>query len=351
MLLPVTKRFALQDITVVERSIPSGAEILVSPGNKVTPETILAEGVVSAGQRLLKVASILGVSGRYVTNYLTRKVGEKIFKNEVLARKKGLFNFGKKVVTSPIDGEVIMITPEGDVMVKFLPERIKVVSGARGKVAEIKKDGVVIETLVHKVFGVAGTGRIREGIVKMVAKPNEFILENYITENDQNRILVGGASVGRETLEKALKFGVKGIVVGGINYSDFLSFGVGSDVGFTLVVTEGFGILPMGEDIFNKIKEQEGYFGFVDGKSFSLSIPVIGEVKEEIKIQEVKWREPKAGGLVRVLDENREDFIGTLVSIEGERITDYGVKTQLAVVKLNSGEIQAPLSNLEIIQS
>lgn len=351
MILPVVKRFSFQDTTIIQRSIPAGANILVSEGDKVTPETILAEGVVSAGQRLLQVAKILGVNKHKVKKHLTRKIGDKIFKNEVLARKEGLFGLGKKVVTSSIDGEVMAITSEGDVMVKFLPEQVRVVSGARGKILQIKKDELVIETLVHKVFGVVGTGRIREGIIKIAAKPNEFILESNINGDDQNKILVGGASIGRSALEKAVKSGVRGIVVGGINYADFLSFGVGSDVGFTLVVTEGFGILPMGEDIFNKVKESEGYFGFVDGKSSSLSIPVMAEFKEKLKIRPVKWREPKANDLVRVLDEQRGELVGTLISIEGEKTTDYGVKTQMAVIELKLGKIQTPLANLEIVQN
>lgn len=350
MILPVTKRFSKYDTTLIERLIPSGAVLSVSEGEEVKPETILAEGQVSAGQRLISVAEILGVNKSRVGEYLTKKIGEKIFKNEVLAMKKGPLGFGKRVVSSPIDGQIVSVTSDGSLLIKFLPEAVKVVSASRGKVSAVKGSSIIIETWVQKAYGVAGTGKLREGIIKVVAQPQEFILEGAIDESCADKILVGGASIGRDALEKALKLGVKGIVTGGINYKEFLSFGIESDVGFTLVVTEGFGILPMGEDIFNPIKQTQGYFGFIDGKNFNLSIPILTEERAEKNADKFKWVEAKIGDQVQFFNEQKRKMTGTIVSLADlEEISEYGLKTKLGVVELDGKQITMPLANLEVV--
>ena len=65
-----------------------------------------------------------------------------------------------------------------------------------------------------------------------------------------------GITFDRASIEKALTLGVKGIVVGGIDYRDFMSLGVESDVGITIIVTEGFGTVTMGKDVYEAFNKE-----------------------------------------------------------------------------------------------
>lgn len=357
MLLPVVKRISQQGFSIVERGLPVNRKLLVSIGDKVAPETLLATGEVSAGQRVIPVASILGIKASDLGQFLKKKVGETILKNEIIAKKEGTFGWGKKVVISSIDGVIASVTESGDLIVKFLPESVKIVSGAHGRITAIKNDAVVIEAFVFKVLGIAGAGKVREGNLKIIATPEEFVLPNAINENCRDKILIGGASIGREALEKCLSFGVKGVVVGGINYADFLSFGVASDVGFTILVTEGFGILPIGEDIFTFLKEKDGYFGLIDGRSATLALPQLTPEKNSALVSNILWREPKVNDNVHILEEQKGKLIGTITSLDpdnfgvdtSEKVNGLGLKTSYAQVKLGQENLEIPLANLELV--
>lgn len=60
----------------------------VKLNDKVEAESVVAHCEISAGQRLVKVANILGVSRHTVKKYLLRNIGDRIYQGEIIARKK-----------------------------------------------------------------------------------------------------------------------------------------------------------------------------------------------------------------------------------------------------------------------
>src|SRR2546427_7719820 len=87
-----------------------------------------------------------------------------------------------------------------------------------------------------------------------VASPEEDVTATHFTTAHAGKIVVGGAFVGAEALARAKAVGVKGIVVGGMHDKDLralLGYDLGvaitgmETVGFTLILTEGFGRIPM----------------------------------------------------------------------------------------------------------
>jgi hypothetical protein len=95
-----------------------------------------------------------------------------------------------------------------------------------------------------------------------------------IAEGDAGKVIVGGSLVTYEALERARKVKVKGIVAGGAKMEDLekiLKTRIGvaitgrENLEFTLILTEGFGKLPMSETAFKILKENEGKTAAVNG--------------------------------------------------------------------------------------
>lgn len=345
MIAQVIKRVVLAEDAVYERQIPGVGQSLVKEGEMVAPSDIIARYEASSGQRLVKLASVLKVRGNQVHKYLVKKVGDRIYRGEVIATKKGLLGVGKKQLISPADGILDSLLPDGSIMIKFLPTPRKLAAAVSGMVKIVTETSITIETQVAKVYGFGGAGILREGTLRTIAKPNEFILPAHIDSTHQGEILVGGAMVSRATIEKAVTLGVKGLVVGGINFRDFASLGTLSDVGITLLVTEGFGIKPMGDDIYNFLNNKNDHFAFISGRERQITFPLV-EKKVLPKSDHKSWREIALKDRVNVLDSRgHETNLGSVTKITpAETWPKVGVK-------LDSGaEIEIPSTNLQIIE-
>jgi len=98
-------------------------------------------------------------------------------------------------------------------------------------------------------------------------EPGEPLGEGAIDASSRGRILVGGAYVTTAVLRKAIAQGVKAVVVGGFDDSDLrqlLGYDLGvaitgsEELGITLIVTEGFGSIPMAARTFGLLRSCEG---------------------------------------------------------------------------------------------
>jgi hypothetical protein len=343
MINEVVRRVVNLEEAFFERAIPGVGTPLVKVDEKVEPADIIARYEASSGQRLVKLTSVLKVHSKQVEKYLVKRIGDRIYRGEVLALRKGFLGMSKKMVVSPADGILDSLLPDGSVMIKFLPTPRKLAAAVSGVVKVVIPHSITIQTQVAKVYGFTGAGIIREGTLRVIAKPNEFILPSQITPNLQGEILVGGATIARATIEKAVTLGVKGIIVGGMNYRDFLSLGNESDVGITILITEGFGVKPMGTDVFNFLKNKSDSFAFISGREKQVTFPLVEKGQVEKK-NFVPWRELKEGDRVNVLFHAHEIGLGIVNRI------NPGDNIPTAVVKLDSGtEIEVPSTNLQIV--
>ena len=89
-----------------ERRLPLKGEILVQIGDSVSYETIVARTDVPGDPELIKATAILGVDADEIEAFITKKVGDKVTKGEILGRYKMFFGLINREVSSPIDGEI-----------------------------------------------------------------------------------------------------------------------------------------------------------------------------------------------------------------------------------------------------
>ncbi len=170
MINPIWKRIIYESQFDLVRPYFGHCTPSVKEGDKVEAESVVAHCEVSAGQRLVKVAHVLGVSRKSVKKYLLRSVGDRIYQGEIMARKKGVFGLGKNELRSPVDGVITDIDQNGDIIVKFLPMPTRLVAGAPGMIVNVREDSVTVRTFGTEVKGAGGLGKAREGIVKVIAK-------------------------------------------------------------------------------------------------------------------------------------------------------------------------------------
>ncbi len=353
MICPVIRRVSKTIEFELERKFPGSCKVSVQVGDSVEPEGVIAHCEVSAGQRLIKIAHELGVSAKDVKKYLLRKIGDRIYRGEIITRKKNILGLGKKEIRSPADGVITEIDPNGDLIIKFLPIPVRLVAGARGVVTKVGQESIFIRSSGIQIKGHAGAGRERDGLIKIIATPEEFIIPQRITADTAGKILVGGSLLERAAIEKALTIGVHGIVVGGINHRDFLSLGVGGDVGITVLVTEGFGNAPMGKDIYETLRGLEDHFAFVSGEAKNFLIPTLAGGGSVAKPSKLPWKELAVGDIVRVFKPQTEDLIGRVEAIsKKDEVLNSGLSAEVASVKFLSGKsLTAASANLEIIES
>ncbi|MEX0616915.1 MAG: hypothetical protein WD231_03855 [Candidatus Woykebacteria bacterium] len=351
MISPVIRRITKNVEHELERKFTGSCKVSARVGDEVNPESIIGHCEVSAGQRLVKIAHELGVSGSSVKKYLLRKLGDRIYRGEIIARRGLIFGVGKKEVKSPADGVINEVDTNGDLIVNFMPTTVRLVAGAKGQVTKVGQESIFIKTGGTKISGVSGVGREREGLVKIIAQPHEFVIPQMITGDCAGKILVGGSLLERSTIEKAVTIGVHGFVVGGINHRDFLSLGVGTDVGITVLITEGFGTTPIGLDIFEAAKQLENNFAFLSGEAKTFFIPI---VKQErfLKTAQDYWRKLSVGDIVRVFRPGSQELIGKVEALSEREVLNSGLVAEVASVKFLTGKkITVPSANLEIVDA
>ncbi len=352
MICPVTKRIQDQKRLVLNRYYLGKGRATVKVGQMVTDTEIIAHCEISAGQRLIKIAHELGVRGKEVHKYLIRKIGDRIYEGEIIARKKGMLGVGKKEIKTPVDGIITEIDDRGDVILKFLPKPVRLLAGASGQIKEITDAKISISTVGTSIYGFVSIGKDREGIISVIGGPKEFIIPSKINSDAKGKILVGGALLEKSALEKAVTLGVEGVITGGMNFRDFDVLGGGQDIGTSIIITEGFGSAPMGDDIWNYLNKNQGRLGFILGNENQIAIPDIsGNAQAKEQLNDTNWRELKINDKVRYLRKESSDLSGVVKELPGNQILNSGILTEVAIVSLISGQdMILPASNLEIIE-
>jgi hypothetical protein len=229
---------------------------------------------------------------------------------------------------------------------------------------------VTIETRGSFIQGIFGIGGETVGTLHVcVDGPAEVLTEAKIGENARGKVLVGGSHVSTKVLRHAIQLGARAVVVGGFDDHDlreFLGYDLGvaitgsEEKGITLVVTEGFGEIPMAGRTFDLLKQCEGKKASVSGATQIRA----GVLRPEIVVpQEVAGGagadhdgaghglEP--GSLIRVIREPFFGRLGKVVSLPPELMAlETEAKVRVLEVDFGNGsKTLLPRANVEMIES
>ena len=354
-----------------DRRLPLKGEVLVQKGDKVRSGDVVARTDRPGNVQLVNVANLLSIPPEDVRDFVNKNEGEAVAKDETLAMTKGVFGLFKSQARSPIDGTIETISDvTGQVILREPPIPVEIKAYIDGSIIEVLPDkGVVVEAYGTYIQGIFGVGREAVGTLNVVVdSPDAPLTRDAIQTTHQDKILVGGSIVGNDTLQEAMRRGVKGVVVGGINDTDLrqlLGYELGvaitgsEELGITVIITEGFGQISMAERTFNLLKEQDGMQASINGATQIRA----GVVRPEIVIPfEKREQSPQTAAECGVLEVDtpirviREPYFGQLGRVSALPVELQQLETEANVrvleVELDNGaRITLPRANVEIIEA
>jgi hypothetical protein len=351
------------------RRLPILGEVLVKKGDELGFDTIVAKTDIPGEPNVVRIDEILGVLSEDVPVYMVKKVGDKVEKDEIIAKSSSMFGLIKKNVASPFAGIIESVSDSsGQVVIRAPPIPVELKAYVRGTVAEvIPKEGVIIETNAAFIQGICGISGERHGKIRVaIGTPEDVLTAETISPDDKGKILIGGSLVTYDAIEKALQVGAIGVVAGGIEgncLSKFIGYEMGvaitgeEEVGLTLIITEGFGKMRMSSRTFSLLKEFDGHEAAINGTTQIRAGVLRPEIIIPHKLVLSKSEEELSRGMVpgtpvRIIGDPYFGKIGTVSSLPVQlKKVETGSDVRVVDVKLEDGEIvTVPRANVEIIE-
>ena len=351
------------------RILPLKGDVLVKVGDRVTPDDVVARTELPGNVVPINVANKLGIPPEDIEMVMTKKVGDPIEEGELIALAKTLFIF-KNPCHATIKGTIESIsTITGQVLQRGEPTPVEVKAYLNGKVTEVfPSEGVEVQCIASFVQGIFGIGGEKNGPLKIaVDNPSVVLEDKLITDDMAGKVIVGGSLVTAAALKKAIKVGVKGIVVGGFDdkdLRDFLGYDIGvaitgsEDIVTTLVVTEGFGQINMADKTFNLLKGHEGEVACINGATQiragvirpEVVIPLEGVEPGQDVADEVQGL--AIGSPVRVIRHPYFGQIGSVIDLPSPlHKLESESKARILGVRFEDGEEAiVPRANVEMIE-
>jgi hypothetical protein len=351
------------------RELPISGTILVQEGQQVTSEQVIGEAKRDGELRLVRVAEVLNLSPGEALKRLCVAEGDVIEEGETLAEMTGLWGLFRTTVEAPIHGTVEFISSAtGHVGLRGAASTIQLKAYINGTVSLVEpSSGVVIESEASFVQGIFGVGGERTGVVHILSVGcGDRLDEAAIPDKCTGLILVGGHSPTLAALQKASSLGAVGLITGSIDdrtLKDYVGLDIGialtgdEDITMTLIITEGFGAIPINQKVIEILGASHGERGSINGATQVRAGAVRPEIITGAQPQvhnpsgQVESQGLCIGSNVRLIRVPFFGAYGVVVDLPRDltRI-ETGAMARVAKVRLtaNSQEVTVPRANLEL---
>jgi len=231
--------------------------------------------------------------------------------------------------------------------------------------------GVTIENEVAFIQGIFGVGGERTGTIRILTECAERpVQESDIPMICKGDILVGGSSPSIAALQSAADRGAVGFVTGSIDDRTLSSY-VGYDIGIaltgdepvpmTLIITEGFGAIPIDRRIFEVLRAADGASASINGatqvRAGALRPEIITRALSAVECAAVtpsSARSLRLGSLVRLIRVPYFGLRGVIVDLPHDLVQiETGAWARVAKVRLNESqkEVVVPRANIEVVST
>jgi len=334
---------------------------------------VVAEAYRDGELRIVRAAEELGVRPEEVAKYLRFAIGDSVKQGDVIAEIQGLWGLLKTKVVSPIEGSIEFVSAAtGHIGVRGPKDRLTLTAYLDGTIAEVEPErGVVVEARASFVQGIFGVGGERVGLLKLLGIPlDRKVTKECIPVDVSGCVLVGGHSPTLDALREASSRGAVGFVTGSIDDATLKEY-VGYDIGvaitgdepvpMTVIITEGFGAIPMNARVEAILRDVNGKRVSINGatqvRAGAVRPEIIGAPSAAQQANGASGSEEsmneglRVGSVVRVI---RVPYFGqraviTALPRELERI-DTGASARVARLKLelDGKEVTVPRANVEL---
>jgi hypothetical protein len=353
-----------------ERRLPLKGEVLVSKGQKVGAETIVARTMLPGNVQTMNLASALGVEPADVAARLVKPIGTAVAAGEIVAQTKALFGLMKTEAKAPVAGVIESVSDvTGQAILREPPIPVEIDAYLEGTVAEVlPEEGVVIEATAAFIQGIFGVGGETHGqLVLAVSGPDDELTADRLSSAHAGKIVVGGAYVNHAVFKEAIRLGVKAVVVGGFDdrdLRDLLGYDLGVAItgqealGATLLLTEGFGRIRMAQRTFDLLKKLEGKEAALSGATQiragvmrpEIVVP-LAEAGAMASDSEVMGME--IGSLLRCIRGEHFGKIGRITALPAP-LQELGSESHARVLEADldgAGRVILPRANVELIEA
>lgn len=367
-----TPGLTVTDHTVVHRRrmLPLPGNVVVTAGEKVRSEQVVARAELPGKVFPVNLANQLSVAPGEIKDYLIKKQGDAVEKDEILAENKPLIKWFKTEIRSPVTGTIESVsTATGQVLLREPPRVLQLLAHVDGVIIEaIPQQGVVVETACGFVQGIFGIGGETSGEIVMAVKaPDEPLTPAHFNSTMKGKVIVGGSFLSADAMRQAKTVGVVGLVVGGIHDEDLralLGYDLGvaitgtEQVGFTLILTEGFGTIPMAAKTFKLLSTYVGRKASISGATQIRA----GVIRPEIIIPQgeaavVMNAQSQREGIslgdpVRIIRDPLFGRIGEVSALPSE-LTKIPTESEVRVLEVtfsDGNKVVIPRTNIEVIE-
>ncbi len=350
MLAPVIHVLPLTTI-VRERTLPVAGKVNAHVNQRVNPTDVVAEATFAREHVLLDVARTFGISPNAADKLIKVKEGDRLTQGALIAESGGII---PRSIKAPRPGRV-MIAGSGQVLMEVGDTRIELRAGLPGVVTQVISDrGVVIRTAGALIQGVWGNGRIDNGLmVNLLEKPDDVLTSARLDVSLRGSVILAGQVRDLDTLKVAAELPVRGLILSSISSSLITN---AYQMRYPILVTEGFGALPMNSAAFKLLTTNNKREVTVNADHFDrytgnrpeviIPLPISNEPDEPNPYeafavgQTVRMRRPPNAGM-----------IGTISNLRpGLSLLPSGLRAPAVDVKLeNSENVVVPLVNLEVV--
>ncbi|UVT17555.1 MAG: hypothetical protein H8K04_08485 [Nitrospira sp.] len=367
-----TPGLTVTDRTVIHRRrmLPLPGKVLVNVGERVRSDQVVAKAELPGKVFPVNLANQLSIAPGEIKDYLIKKEGDAVEKDEILAENKPLIKWFKTEIRSPVAGIVESVsTITGQVLLREPPRVLQLLAYVDGIISEtVPQQGVVVEATCGLVQGIFGIGGETFGdIVLGVKAPDEPQSPGHFNSSMKGKVVVGGSFLSAEALKQAKAVGVAGLVVGGIHDEDLralLGYDLGvaitgtEQVGFTLILTEGFGTIPMATKTFKLLSAHVGRKASISGATqirAGVIRPeiIIPQVEDKVGMETVTRRDGiRLGDPVRIIRDPLFGRIGEVSALPSD-LTKIPTESEVRVLEVKFADgtrVVIPRTNIEVIE-
>ena len=350
MLAPVLHILPLTTI-VRERVLPVSGRVNMHVNQRVNPTDVVAETTFAREHVLLDVARTFGIPATEADKLIRVSEGDRLAKDAPIAEKPGLI---PHTIKAPRAGRV-MISGSGQVLMEVSDARIELRAGMPGVVTQIIPDkGVVIRTAGALIQGVWGNGRIDYGLmVSLLEKPDDVLIADRLDVSLRGSVILAGQVRDLDTLKAAAELPVRGLILSSMPSALIQP---AYQMKYPILVTEGFGVLPMNSAAFKLLTTNNKREATVNADHFDRYTGTRPEVIIPLPIsiepdEPNKYEQFELGRHVRMRRPPHTGMLGTITDLPvGLSLLPSGLRAPAAEVKLENGEtVLAPLVNLEVV--
>ncbi|MBX7138368.1 MAG: hypothetical protein K1X83_10315 [Oligoflexia bacterium] len=349
------------------RELPVKGKILVKSGDRVRAADTVATADLAGELYILKIAEKLSLLPEEIMGGLKVSLGQSVEKGQLICEHAGLFGWFKSRYFSPDAGVIEMISERTGHLGLRLPSLpLSLSAYISGEVAEVvPEQAVIIQSSAAFVQGIFGVGGERVGVLKPMASPATAVRASHVPTDCHGAVLFGGMCPDAEALSTAAARGAAAMVVGSVDdhaLANYLGFDIGiamtgdEDVSMTLIITEGFGALPMADASFKLLEQHSGKEAAVNGATQVRAGAVRPEIIVPLEQSGAKAVPEEPNGLmvgskIRIV---RYPYFGEFAEVlelpQELRTIESGVQTRVLVARLaNKALVTVPRANIELV--